>query len=110
MAKLLLIVLSSAILMGLFPISHPMSAMPTMRAMQMDEMTLSDQNNMEHERAGENSAGSCCDEIASFAIGCSFLVPQYAFNDLAEGGTHVISLNPVFRFVYIETSTPPPKA
>jgi hypothetical protein len=106
MAKLLLIVMTSAILMGLSSMSHPMSSM---QIMHMDEMTLSYQNNMEHERAGKNSTGSCCDEIASFAIGCSFMVPQYACMDLSGGSEQVINSNPLVQSIYIDTLTPPPK-
>ena len=107
MAKLLFFVLTSAILMGLSPMSHSMSSMQTMH---MDEMMRSYQNNVEHEKAGKTSTGSCCEEIASFAIGCSFLVPQYACIDLAEGSMQVISSIPVFRYIHLETLTPPPKA
>jgi len=102
MAKLLFSVLTSAILMGLTPMSHPMSSMQTMH---MDEMTISYQNNMEHESADKSSA-----EIASFAIGCSFLVPQYACIDSFGGSKQVINGNPLAQSIYIETLTPPPKA
>ena len=90
--------------------SHPMSAMPTMQIIRMDEMTLSHQNNMKHETASENSTRSCCDEIVSFAIGCSFLVPQYAGMDLSGGNKRVMISDPVFQSISIETRTPPPKA
>lgn len=87
--------------------AHPMSSM---HAMQVDEMALSHPSNTEHERAGKNSTGSCCDEIASFAIGCSFLVPQYACMDLSGGSEQVINSNPVVQSIYLDTLTPPPKA
>jgi hypothetical protein len=107
MAKLLFTVLTSAILMGLSPMSHPMSSMQIMHT---DEMTLSYQNNMQHETAGKNSTGTCCDEIASFAIGCSFLVPQYACIDAFGGIKRVMSSDPIVQSIFIETLTPPPKA
>jgi hypothetical protein len=107
MARLMNIFLASLIVMGLFPITHPMFSM---QAMHVDEATISHQSNMDHEGTGENSTGSCCDEIASFAIGCAFLVPQYAYTDLSGGSKRVINSKPVVQSIYIETATPPPKA
>lgn len=110
MAKLLVIVLTSAILMGLSPMSHPISAMPTMQTTHMDEMEPSDQINREHDDASENSTRSCCDEIVSFAIGCSFLVPQYACIDSFGGSLRVMISDPIVQSISVKTLTPPPKA
>lgn len=107
MARFLFILLTSAIAMELFSISHPMVSMPTIH---MDEMTISHQSNMEHGGAGSNSTGSCCDEIAPFSVGCAFLVPQYVFLDFSGGNNKVINSSPVVHSIYIKTLTPPPKA
>ena len=107
MARLLFILMTSTIVMGLFPTTHPMFSM---HAMPLDEMAISYQSNMEHGSAGENSTGSCCDEIASFAIGCAFLVPHYTFIYFCGGSNKVIQSKPVVQSIYIETVTPPPKA
>ena len=107
MTKLLFVVLTSAILVGLSPMSHHMSVRQTMH---MDEMALSYQSNIKQESAGENSTGSCCDEIASFAIGCSFLVPQYSGIDSFGGSIRVMISDPIVRSISLKTLTPPPKA
>lgn len=107
MAKLLLILLASAIVMGVSPRSHPMLSMPTMH---MEETTTSHQTNMDHGNMGENSTGSCCDEIAQFSIGCAFLVPQYACVDFFVDSKRVIHSKPAVQSIYIETVTPPPKS
>lgn len=107
MARFLFILLTSAIAMELFPISHPTVSMPKMH---MDEMPMSYHSNMEHGSAGDNSTGTCCDEIASFAIGCAFLVPQYTFVDCSGDNERVIDSNPLVQSIYLETLTPPPKA
>lgn len=86
---------------------HPMLPM---QAMHMDEMAVSNQSNMKQESTGENSTGSCCDEIAPFSLGCSFLVPQYACIDLSGGSKRVLNSSPLVQFIYIETAIPPPKA
>jgi hypothetical protein len=93
--------------MGLFPISHPMSSIQTMH---MDEVTISHQSNMEHGNSDKNSMGTCCDAIVPFYLGCGFLVPQYACIDFFGGSKRLISSNPLFQSIYIETLTPPPKA
>ena len=87
--------------------SHPMLSMQNMHN---DALTISHQSNMEHGNSDENSMGSCCDAIAPFAIGCGFLVPQYACVDFVGGSKRVISSNPFFQPIYIKTLTPPPKA
>jgi hypothetical protein len=107
MAKLLLVLLISSIVTGLSPISHPMSSMQIMYG---DEMGISYQSNMDHGNASENSMGSCCDEIAPFSIGCSFLIPQYACIDLSGDSNRVFYSSPLVHLIYIETITPPPKA
>ena len=107
MVKLLFILLISAIVTGVSPLSHHMSSMPTMH---MDEIVLSHPSSMGPESNGENSTRSCCDEIAPFSQGCSFLIPAYSCVDLAEGGKQVISTKPIAQYIYIETVTPPPKA
>jgi hypothetical protein len=80
-----------------------------MQTMHMDEM-MSHQNNMTHESAGENSTGSCCDEIASFSVGCVFLVPQSTYDALYGESIRVLSLGPIVQITYLETTIPPPKA
>ena len=110
MAKLLFFVLTSAILMNFGPMSQPMSAMPTMQTMRMEELKLSHQSNSEQGNMGENSTRSCCDEIAPFSVGCAFLVPELAGIDFAEGGKQVLSTNLVVQSISIETVTPPPRA
>jgi len=107
MARIMFILLTSAVVMGLFPISHSMLSMQTMR---MGEITISHQSDMDHESAGDNSTGSCCDEIAPFSIGRSFLIPQYVCVEFSGGSKRVIYSKPVVQSIYIETLTPPPKA
>jgi hypothetical protein len=107
MVRFLFILYVSIILMGLFPMTHPMLSM---QAMHMDEMTISQQTNMEHGSGHDRSTGSCCDEIAPFSVGCALLVPQYTFFDSAGGSNKIINSNLVLQSVYIETLTPPPKA
>ena len=75
MTRILFVLLISAIVMGLSPMSHPMLSMP---AMHITEVKILRQSNMDHGSAGDKSTGSCCNEIAQFSIGCTFLVPQYA--------------------------------
>ena len=87
--------------------SHPMLHMQTMHT---DVTAIFHEGKMDHGSAADNSAGSCCDELASFSIGCSFLVPQYACVDFSGGSKQVINSNPVAQSIYIETVTPPPKA
>jgi hypothetical protein len=106
MARFLFILWIFALLRGLSPMSTHMSSMQTMH---MDE-SMSRQNNMTHENAEENSTGSCCDEIASFSIGCVFLVPQSTYNALYGENTRVLSLTPIIQITYLETAIPPPKA
>ena len=107
MAKLLLILLISAIVMGVSPRSHPMLSMLTMP---MDERTISHQSNMDHGSMGEDPASSCCDEIASFSVGCGFLIHQYVCIDCSGDSEQVVNTEPVVQSNYIETVTPPPKA
>ena len=107
MAKLLLLLLVSAIVMGVSPRSHPMLSMP---AMHMDEGTISYQGNKDRGSVGEDSTRSCCDEIASFSVGCVFLIPQYTTIDFSGGSEHVLNSKPVVQSNPIETVTPPPKA
>ena len=83
--------------------------MALMQTMNMDEM-MSHQNNMTHESEKENSTGSCCDEIASFSVGCVFLVPQSTHNALYGENLRVLSLTPIVQITYLETAIPPPKA
>jgi hypothetical protein len=106
MARLLFIVWMFALLMGLSPMSNHMSFM---HAVHMDE-TMSYQNNMAHEGEKENSTKSCCDEIASFSVGCVFLVPQSTYNALYGENARVPSLTPIVQITYLETAIPPPKA
>jgi hypothetical protein len=94
------------LLVGLSPMSNHMALTQTMH---MDEM-MSHQNNMTHESEKENSTGSCCDEIASFSVGCVFLVPQSTYNALYGENTRVLSLTLIVQIAYIETAIPPPKA
>jgi hypothetical protein len=107
MVKLLLILLASAIVMGASPISHHMSSMQTMH---MGETTMSHQSNMDHGSMGEDPTGSCCDEIASFSVGCAFLIPQYGYIDFSGDSEPFLNTKPVVQPNYIETVTPPPKA
>jgi hypothetical protein len=107
MARILFISLISAIVMGLLPMTHPMFSMQTTLR---DEMAISHQDKMDHGSAGDKSSGSCCDEIAQFSVGCSFLVPQYACLDSSGGSKQVVNSSPVVQSIYIETVTPPPKA
>lgn len=106
MARLLFILFISTIVMGLFPMPHSMSSM---QIMHMDEMTVSQQSNMEHSGTG-NSSGSCCDEIAPFSVACAVLVPEHTFFDSSGGSNKVIISNLKVQSIYIETLTPPPKA
>jgi hypothetical protein len=107
MARLLFILFIYTIVMGLFPLTHPMSSM---QSMHMDEMTISHQSNMDHGGTGDNSTASCCDEIAPFSVGCALLVLEYTFFDSSGGSDKVINSNLVVQSIYIETLTPPPKA
>ena len=107
MAKLLFVLLISAVVLGVFPRSQPMLSMATMH---MDEITISHQSNIDHGSVGEDSTRSCCDEIASFSVGCAFLIPQYACIDFSGGSEQVLNTRPVVQSNYIETVTPPPKA
>jgi hypothetical protein len=107
MAKLLFVLLISAVVLGVFPRSQSMLSMPTMH---MDEITISHQSNMDHGNMGEDSTGSCCDEIASFSVGCAFLIPQYAYIVFSGDSEQVLNTKPVIQSNYIETVTPPPKA
>jgi len=87
--------------------SYPMMSM---QATHMDDMILSQYGQMDHGSAGENSTGSCCDEIAPFSMICAFLIPQYAYIDLSGGSERVLNSSPVVQSIYIETAIPPPKA
>lgn len=107
MAKLLFILLISATVMGIFPMTHPMFSM---QGMNMGEITISDQSKIDHGSTAENATGSCCDEIAPFSISCAFLIPPYACIDFSGGSKRVINSKPVVQFIYIETVTPPPRA
>jgi hypothetical protein len=106
MARLLFILWIFALLMGLSPIANHMSFMQTMH---MDEM-MSHQNNMTHESQRENSTGSCCDEIASFFIGCPFLAPQFTCDSLYGENKRIVNVTPIVQTIYTETAIPPPKA
>jgi hypothetical protein len=106
MARFLFILWIFALLMGLSPMSNHMSFMHTVH---MDE-TMSHQNNMTHEGEKENSTGSCCDEIASFSVGCVFLVPQCTHDALYGENKRIVSVTPIAQKTYIETAIPPPKA
>lgn len=106
MAKLLFVMLISAVVLGVFPRSHPMLSMPTMH---MDEITISHQSNTDHGSMGEDSTGSCCDEIAPFSVGCVFLIPRYAYIDFSGDSEQVLNTKPVVQSNHIETVTPPPK-
>lgn len=107
MARLLFILLISAIEMGFVSVSHPMLSMHTM---QMEERVASHIGDTTHGSREENSTGSCCDEIAPFSQSCSFLVPEYTCIDLTEGGKEVISSNHIVQYIFIEIVTPPPIA
>ena len=107
MVRILFILLISAIVMGLLPMTHPMFSMQTTLR---DKMAISHQGKMDHGGGGDKSSGSCCDEIAQFSVGCSFLVPQYACLDSSGGSKQVVNSSPVVQSIYIETVTPPPKA
>ena len=87
--------------------SNPMSSMQTMP---VDEMTPSHQNNSEHDGASKTSTRSCCDEIVSFTIGCSFLVPQYACIDSFGDSLRVLISDLIVQSISLKTLTPPPKA
>ena len=84
-----------------------MLSMPTMH---MEETITSHQSNVDHGNTREKSTESCCDEIASFSVGCAFLVPQYTTIDFSGDSEPVLSTKPVVQSNSIETVTPPPKA
>ena len=107
MAKIMFILLISAIAMDLFPTAHTMSSM---RLTYMDETVVSYQGKMGHGSMKDNSMGSCCDEIAPFSMGCGFLMPQYACVGFSGESNRVLNSRPLAQSIYIETSTPPPKA
>ena len=86
--------------------SNHMSFMHTVR---IDDM-MSHQNNMMHESEKENSTGSCCDEIASFFVGCPFLVPQFTYGALYGENKRIANVTPIVQITYLETAIPPPKA
>jgi len=106
MARILLIVLTFALLIGLSPISTHMSSVQTM---QMDETMISYQSNMNHGNAGAIITGSCCDEMASFSIGCAFLVPPCAYVGLSGGSERIGFSTPLIQSIYIQALAPPPK-
>ena len=106
MARFLFILWIFALLIGILPMSHLMSFMQTRH---MDEM-VSPKNNMTHKSAGENSNGSCCDEIASFSVGCVFLVPQFTYGAFYGENKRIVSVIPFVQIAYIKTAIPPPKA
>ena len=107
MTRLLLILLTFALLIGLSPTSNHMFAMQTM---QIDEMTMSQHRDMADDSAGENSTMPCCDEIAQFSISCAFLVPQFAYVVISGGSERVGYSAPLIQSIYIEILAPPPKA
>ena len=107
MTRIIFVLLISVIVSGLLPMTHPMLSMQTILR---DGMAISHQGKIDHGSAGDTSSGSCCDEIAQFSVGCSFLVPQYACIDSSGGSKRVVNSSPVAQFIYIETVTPPPKA
>lgn len=81
-----------------------------MQTMKMDEMKMSQQSSMTHDKnAGQDSTGSCCDEIAQSPIGCAFVVPQSAYINISGGSARVGYLTPLIQFTNIETLAPPPK-
>lgn len=107
MAKLLFVLLISAIAMELSPTVYPMSSM---QLMYKDETVISYQGKMDHGSTEKNSMGSCCDEIAPFSMGCGFLIPQYPCVDLLRGSNRVTNSTPLLQSIYIEARTPPPKS
>lgn len=105
-AKTLLVVLTFALLIGLSPMSNHM----TVQAMQMEEVTISHGDMAGENKAGENSAMPCCDEIAQTFTGCAFLVPQYSSVGASKGSERVAYSTLLIQTIYIEILAPPPKS
>lgn len=110
-AKLLIIVLGFAYLIGLFPTSNQMLSMQTMR---MDATTTfqiaASQSNLVQGNTGGNSTGSCCDAMGSVSPACDFLVSQSACVPVHGGSERVVNSAPVIHSIHIKSVTPPPKA
>src|SRR6266545_2021947 len=69
--KLLHILLGFIFLIGLLPISNHMLSM---QAMHMN--AVASVSGTVHEKASDNSTGSCCEAIGSFLLACDFMVFQ----------------------------------
>ena len=110
-AKLLIIVLGFAYLIGLFPTSNHMLSMQTTR---MDATATfqiaASQSNLAQGNAGDNSPGSCCDAISAFSLACDFLVTQSACVTVYGDSDRVVNSAPVIQSIHIKSVTPPPKA
>ena len=107
MTRLLLIVLTFALLNGLSPMSNHM----TMQTMHIEKMITSRQSNMAGgNRAREKPTVPCGDEAAHFSTSCAFLVPQFAYIGLSGGNERVGYSTPLIQTIQIEILAPPPKS
>lgn len=107
MPRMLFIVLTIALLIGLSPLSDHMLSMPGMK---MDVMAASNQSNMAHESRDEHSTSSCCDAITPCSLGLDFLASQPVNIGSYGGSKRVASSHPTVQPIYIKTLSPPPKA
>ncbi len=104
MARMLLLILSFGLLVGVLPISNHMT-------MQMNEIAMSQHGTMADENsAGDRSAMPCCNELAQTFTGCAFLIPEYDYIALSGGSERVAYSIPFVQTIYIKILAPPPKA
>ncbi|MCI0553730.1 MAG: hypothetical protein L0287_22510 [Anaerolineae bacterium] len=104
MARMLLLILTSGLLIGVLPTSNHMTV-------QMDEMAASRHGKMADENsAGDRSTMPCCNELAQTFTGCAFLVPEYGYVAISGGSERVGYSIPLIQTIYIEILAPPPKS
>lgn len=111
MARLLFIVMASALLIGLFPISNHMASM---QAMNIDAATtihmISSQSYADEENEGIDSTRSCCHAIGPFLLTCDFIASQSVYVTKYGGRERAVHSIAGLDPIYIEALTPPPKA
>jgi hypothetical protein len=106
-SRILVAVLTIALLIGLSPRSNHMLSM---QGMKMDVMAASNQSNMDHEGGDKHSASSCCDAVTPCPLGLDFLTSQPANIASYGGSKRVASPPPTVQSIDIKTLSPPPKA
>lgn len=95
-------ILAVAILFGLQPMSHQMSAMD---ALPMEQMRASDLgvSLSSADRANRaKTSESCCAAMSAFSLACDFLVSQFVFVARASGAERVAHPIPVTKSIHIE--------